>query len=287
VIYSGEARLAPTAPHRSPFPEDMSSGLSMALPADIQQLIDTALVSVQSNPKGELAQAYRRQIYDALWDQYADVCQWWAIIAARRVQIIYENKWAELAITSDEENSIPDADGLRLIIRSVANGHLGVLENLYYVKPQTEQAYAQRMIDIAEDVMMGVLVSKYAGQVASGYYYEVMSWDIANEPSDAYFAWWAAYLALGASAGNKPLEHSVGEPVGAPGNNLEIRWSTEWDDLKLVQHGKYAADFAVYAAYAFAYQSDTQDYSVQKLREFWQWWLTEAIEQAWDKENKK
>ncbi|MEO8397845.1 MAG: Imm5 family immunity protein [Chloroflexota bacterium] len=257
----------------------------MALTVEIQQLIDSALVSVQSHPKGELTQALRRQIYDALWDQYADVCKWWAIIAARRVQPIYERGWHKLVrkITTD---TLDDLD-IPSLIRMVANQMSSTLETLYYLKPDAQQDYAKRMLDICEDVMNGLLVPAYAEDTCSGYYYEVMSWSIHDEPLDAYCAWWSAHAALCSTAGYKPLERQEYERINKRGEPYKESVSTEWDDLRLVRKGVYAADAAAYAAYAFAYNPEIEEYDPQKLREFWQWWLTEAIQQAWDKAGKK
>ena len=257
----------------------------MALPADIQQIIDAALTSVQNHPKGELAQSYRRQIYDALWDQYADVCKWWSILAARRVQSIYECNWRKLI--KEETQTLADVD-MRFIIRSVANNHLSVLENLYYLRPDAQRDYAKRMLDICEDVMTGLLVPIYAQKACSGYYYEVESWSFQQDaPDDTFFAFSAAHRTLCTVAGSKPLDYPVGDYVDNPESASDVLWSTEWDDLKLVQEGGYAADAGAYAAYAFAYEPKTKDYDPQKLREFWQWWLTEAIQQAWEKQTKE
>src|SRR5258708_35943847 len=104
----------------------------MTLPQSLQQVLDDAMSSVQNHPAGELDHTSRRAIYDVLWSESTQACQWAAILTARRVQPIYENKWADLMIEEWSHDSGSNSqEDLRLIIRTVANDGLSDLENLF------------------------------------------------------------------------------------------------------------------------------------------------------------
>lgn len=257
----------------------------MNLPHNLQQVLDEARDTIQKHPAGELTQAKRRIIYDALWSESERTCKWAAILTARRVQPIYEANWSNLTLEPASNFLRSPSPDMRLIIRSTANGLLSTLENLYYQAPTTHRVYAQRMLDIAEDVMLGLLIAKYAKDASNGYYYEIMTQMIRNEPWNAYFALWAAHQALCTVAGYKPLEHRIARPEPKLDGSQSLVSSDQWDDLSLVQDGGYAADFAVYAAFASADTPGSTRYPAENMRRFWMGWLAETIPQAWSKAN--
>jgi hypothetical protein len=165
----------------------------MTLPEEVTYLLDKGMKMMYRHPNHQLIRKHRHPILQTLGTVNPAVVQWLAIITASRVVPVYEAKWQQLIIKEVQRKSNVDDLDLRFIIRSVANSKLSVLENLYYLSPRTREAYARRMLEIAEDCLNGSLIDDYAADAYNGYYYEVMSWDIQHEPKDALYAWWAAY----------------------------------------------------------------------------------------------
>jgi hypothetical protein len=270
----------------------------MKLPNDLQELVNISLEAVYKHPRHELTRANRENLFRLFRTSYVKAGKWLAILTSRKVEHIFAEKWEEII---DKEShfrhqlELHDLDR-RTTIRFITKGHLSQLEQLYYyLQQQSEQDIAKRMGDIAEDVVRGFLDQEYASYNANTFYFDILSYAVLKEPKDAYYAFWTAYQTLLASYKDEPFVYEtiyipVDNPslrvIGHPKNfeNAKYNKTTELSDDLLVEEG-FAADFAIYAAFAYAYNSDLKRCDPDKLRIFWEWWLNEAIPQAWEKTN--
>ncbi len=268
----------------------------MTLPNDLQQLVDEALEAVYKHPKHELIRTNREKFFELFRASYIKNGKWLAILTARKVQHIFEAKWETLI---DPESEFRQGMGqshidVRTQIQYIVKGHLSQLEDLYYhLQLNAGKDIAKRMIDIAEDVVSDFIDQKYASYNANTFYFDILSYAVLKQPKDAYYAFWAAYQTLISSYEDEPFQYAtIYIPVDNPqmrviGNakHLESEKYTKSEALSdelLVEEG-FASDFAVYAAFAYSYNSDLQGCDATRLREFWEWWLKKAIPQAWEK----
>ena len=67
------------------------------------------------------------------------------------------------------------------------------------------------------------------------------------------------------------------------GNTGRYVPATEWTDEQLARFGGWSIDTAAYGAmvYAGSLTDDNADCDPQRLEEFWEWWLTDALPTAW------
>ena len=226
--------------------------MSTSLPEEIQELVNTALAEVNADPQHRLTPQHRREIYDA-FRASADLvgqraCAWLAIFAAQRVLPIFQQEFPEDTLPQD-----------------LLDAAIGVLQG------RVDDAVANDLQDHGY----------HASGNAWGYDEGEITWN--TELSGG-----AAYKALVEACGHQPLTDlnkffkfgSVSWPSGKPLNDLpqSIRGDQFTDeDLCQISDG----DAASAAAVAFAGAPDRPLCDSSKLLEFWTWWLTAVISEAW------
>ena len=223
---------------------DRLSESRVTIPSDLERLIDEALRDMREHPSHQLAAARRRVIYEAFGTK------------------------------SDP-------------IASRARGWLGIFV-ARHVLPIFQEALPhedlpQRLLEMAEGVVRGAVDAKIAIQEASeGHEVAGRLWgyEEADVPWNAYFAGSSADRALVEAAGWDPFQyldrfHRVDLTSGS---DVQDEQTDRWNDEELAQIG---GDTASAAAVAYACGVGSPGCDPDKLREFWEWWLTQAIPEAW------
>lgn len=227
-----------------------------SLPIKIRQLIDETLVIVRRDPLHEMGQEQRRRIYEALWSrpQGEKASKWLAILSARRVQPIFQERVAVSSFANDEF-AMNLLDRILNIAEKILTGELSL-----------------------EDVRRG----QKSGSIED-FYHSIL---FAAENEFPYYVWLATLAADNArleAMGYKPLQTRISSEGADENGNLIITPSGGWSEVRLAGSGAHADDAAVDAAFAFAKCITREEYDSGKVFEFWKWWLTEAIPQAWQK----
>lgn len=230
-------------------PETKSS-----LPKEVRQLIDETLAIVRNDAVHEMGQHRRRRIYEALWSSPSGdkASKWLAIMSARRVQPIYEEGVWTSSLANDEF-------AVTLLDRMLDLAEKIVREELS-----------------PEDVQKGV----ESGDIEDFYYSKLVGAE-KEFPPYIWLATLAAYYALEEAEGYKPLQIRISGEMPDQNGDTVITSSDTWTDCRLAGSGCHADDAAVDAAFAFAKRVTRQHYDSDKVLEFWEWWLAEAIPQAW------
>lgn len=225
-----------------------------SLPTTLQQLCDETLAMVRAHPSHEMGQSQRLRIYEALWSTSTGekASRWLAILSARRVQPIYRQSIATSRYANDDK-VVGLLDRMLEIAEKIVRGELAI-----------------------EDVRRGI----EAGDIED-FYHEILV-AFYGFPRYVWLATLAAYHALWEALGARPLQTKVSRIVDDENGNMIITGSDALTDVELSGSGCHADDAPVDAAYAFA-KLARQSYDVGKVLEFWEWWLTEAIPQAWKK----
>jgi hypothetical protein len=225
-----------------------------SLPAEVRQLIDETLAIVRDDAIHEMGQHRRRRIYEALWSSLPGekACKWLAIMSARYVQPIYREGVSTSSYANDE-----------FVVTLL-----------------------DRMLDVAEKVVREELSpedvqrAEKSGEVED-FYYSILVGAEKEFPLYIWLATLAAYNALLEAMGDKPLQNRISGEVPDEDGNTVITGSDTWTDNRLAGSGCHADDAAVDAAFTFAKLETRQQYDSGKVLEFWEWWLAEAIPQAW------
>lgn len=226
--------------------------MDISLPNEIQSLIQKILEEVNADSKHRLKPQRRRQIYESLKkgsDSYGhQSCKWLAILAAKRVLPIFQKEFPE--------NTLP---------KELLTNAIGVLEG----KKGIESAY-----NIQDQ-------GYHAAGNTWGHDESEISWN-------ADMSGRAAYNALKETRGQTPFSDldkyfKLGEVV-IPSGNIVTEYpkpisATEYTDEDLCQIEP--SDTASCAAVAFSCRPDGPYCDPAKLLEFWTWWLSEGIPEAW------
>jgi hypothetical protein len=228
--------------------------MSTSLPEAVRLLANTALAEMRADPQHRLAPQRRRQIYDALGPSTDNISQyargWLAVIAARRVLPIFQQAFPE--------DTLP---------QELLDTAIGVLEG--------------KVDDVTADDF------QEHGYNASG---NAWGYDETEMPWNADLAGCATYHALKEARGQEPLCNldkffSLGI-VGWPSGEWVTQYpepisAEQFTDEDLCQIDN--SDTAACAAVAFACGPGGPWCDPVKLQEFWTWWLTVAIPEAWEK----
>lgn len=230
------------------------------IPPEISYLVQETLDLIRVHPKHEMGQSQRRKIYQALWttSQGDSASKWLAILAARYVQPLYEQAVAASSLAHERFDEGPV---------------IGLVD---------------RMLRLAESIAIGTLTPNEVaegsrrGDIEDFYHNTLVVWH-DEFPYYVWLATGAAYYALSEAQGVRPLETTIsGRVIKENGNPVHSRSDT-WLDDQLAGSGSHAADASVDAAYAFAKMTIERNYEIDKLLEFWEWWLNKGILEAWRK----
>ncbi len=142
----------------------------------------------------------------------------------------------------------------------------------------------QRLIEMAIAVVEKKVDVEEAYQLATeGHEMVGRQWgyDEADVPWNAWFAGNAAVRALLETVTHEPFQRldkfwKLGQ---LPTSDRQIVRADEWLDEELAQVG---GDVASAAAMAWACGTADPKCDPDKLREFWEWWLAQAIPKAWE-----
>lgn len=221
------------------------------LPTVLQERVSHALDEVGLHVERKLSLQSRRELYKLLMTNSA--YGWLAFITARRVLPIFSKTFPPefFEALSDEEIDLIEGSPYNL---------LKVTEELLL-----------RRVDV--ETVNSVIAAGYDIQ-----WYYVKD----NVPNNAVWAANAAVRALTESSGVEPLQHvSLYHKRDVNGAWIS---GENWDDEELANSG---GDTVSAAVVAFASDLDYSDpakakCNPTKTQEFWEWWLTEAIPQAWE-----
>ena len=226
--------------------------MSTSLPEELQLLVNTALAEVDTNLQHRLAPQRRRQIYDAFKASTDPLGQrargWLAVITARRVLPLFQQEFPEDTLPQDLLNAAA----------SVLQGRV----NDATADDIQDQGY-------------------HASGNAWGYDETEITWN-------ADLAGCATYHALKEARGQEPFGNldklfklgvvswPSGESVSEYSQPIGADQFTD-EDLCQIEN----SDTAAAAAVAFACEPDGPPCDSSKFQEFWTWWLTVAIPEAW------
>ncbi len=227
--------------------------MSLPLPETLQALVNTALADMQADPSHRLSHQRRSQIYDAMGPLTENIGRyargWLAVITARRVLPIFQAAFPE--------DTLP-----------------------------------QQLLDMAVSILQGRDDEAAAEELQEwGYNASGNAWgyDEAEMPWNADLAGSATYHALKEARGQPPLQYldkifALGVVAWPSGQQIEeypeARPATQFTDEDLCQLD--SSDTAATAAVAFACEAGGPVCNPDKLREFWTWWLAEALPEAWE-----
>ncbi|MBN1312181.1 MAG: hypothetical protein JXB30_12245 [Anaerolineae bacterium] len=226
--------------------------MSISLPGKVQLLVNEALAEMDADPQHRLAHQRRRQIYDAfkrlVHPPGQRACGWLAVITARRVLPLFQQEYPEDTLPQD-------------------------------------------LLDAAIGALQGSVDDEAADDLQDeGYHASGNTWgyDEMEITWNADLAGRAAYHALKEARGQVPLSnldriHTLGEvsfPSGEFSEYPQPIRGDQFTDEDLC--GIESSDAAAAAAVAFACRPDGPLCDPSKLREFWTWWLTEAVPEAWE-----
>lgn len=222
------------------------------LPEEVQLAIGEASKVLLISPTHEMGQNHRRRIYRALQSTPRGevACQWLALLAAHRVLPIYEHALAKI-----DEYREQDEFGVNAI-----------------QKPRY-------MLNAMGQVIRGMIPRE---SIINEARYDLDGFmHIGLDKRVPYLAVSAACEAVDEVMGAMPLQTQISKAVRHDDGTIEYVGSDKWTDEELAGAGANADDAAVDAAYAYAQNSETSQFDYEKVLEFWNWWLEEAIPQAW------
>jgi hypothetical protein len=227
--------------------------INMMLPSEIQRLVDETLDLVRSHPQHEMGQQQRRKIYAALWASPKGnrASRWLAVLSARRVQPIYEDEM--VARPYNRESEVQLVDRMLMLAEQVASGIVS-----------WEEFKRRQANDEIEDFYHNCLIA-------------------AQEPLPGY-VWLvalAAENALNEALGLRPFETLLSGEVTDEAGITIITDSDTWSDPQLAGAGMHADDASLDAAYGYGRMTSHDTYDVARVLDFWEWWLTDALQQAW------
>ncbi len=227
--------------------------MSISLPEELVLLVRTALGEMEADPQHRLAPQRRRQIYDvcgASLDPPGRLVRGWlAVITARRVLPLFQAEFPD--------DTLP-----------------------------------QELLDTAIRCLQGQVDESTADDIQDhGYHASGNAWghDEAEITWNADLAGAAAYHALKEARGQEPLcdldrffklgvvSWPSGEMIGSTAAPLRADQFVD-EDLCQIDNSDTAANAAV----AFACDPGGPLCDPSKLHEFWTWWLTQAIPEAWE-----
>ena len=222
------------------------------LPNAIEALVNTAFVEMQADPEHHLPHHRRREIYDAIraeTDHNAgNVLGWLTVITAKHVLPIFEDLFPE--------ETLP---------RELLDTAIGVLRG------QVDDEYAEELQDL--------------GYHASGHCW---GYDEEEMPWNADIAAVAAYRALMEVLGYEPLQHldksfilgTIDLDSGNLTENPKPVQGEQFTDVQLCTDVN--SDTAAPAAVASSCGADGPWCDPERLNAFWEWWLEDAIPDAWE-----
>jgi hypothetical protein len=243
----------------------------MVIPFELQQATDEALSAMRSHPRHHLVPYYRYRIYEVLKgfngsqalpkppralarDSLGDrVRSWLAIITAEKVLPIFNA--ATYSPEVDEE----------------------------------DLAWPMKLLEMAYGVMKGSTDPQKALQEASAFHEEFRlidenDYDPEGFPLNASLAGWTAKEALVETVAWYRIDWELkqemwlleraGKPRPSDIGSIELLW----DQSERV--GPFL-DTAGDAATAYSCSTTSPVCDPAKLEEFWTWWLTEALAEAW------
>jgi hypothetical protein len=227
--------------------------MARLIPEVISRIIETAEKDVHADNHHHLSYKRRKEIYDAFLESSDDVAgkamRWLAVITAQKVLPLFQKEYPDDALPEE----------LITTAISILHGE----GNETTVDDIQEQGYL-------------------ASGASWGYDEEEISWN-------ADLAGRSAYHALMEARGLKPLENMdmiyeigvVGMPSGKWIEKFpEPKGADQFTDENLCEFPN--CDTAGIAAVAFSCQPGGPVCDKSKLKQYWIWWLTEAIPKAWE-----
>jgi len=218
---------------------------SVGLPVALREAIDDALASMRLHRQYRLEAPPRLRIYDEF------------------------GSWLD-----------PEANRARGLLALWTARHVLPLAQA----PRAWSYDLEEIVETAEDVLTGMLVRSAArvqyARVTEGRWHDPEFYGHV-----AAYVTAAAYYALSEVIGGMGLEADVRANMFNPdgyvrlgGRSSTARWTEEEE---------YRGDAAAWAALAAAWDGDDDDqasferFNPADFREFWEWWLTEAVPAAW------
>jgi hypothetical protein len=235
-----------------------------SLPADVRRLVQETLEAVRAHPKHAMGQHRRRRIYQALWKtERGDwASRWLAILSGRRVEPIYDQGVASSKHAGDD------------------------LARTYEPWEGPATGMAGRMLNTAEQLAQGLVTNSElreadrAGELED-FYHGMLVIAPGEVPWYVDLVLYASYCAVVETSGGRPLQTGSSGQYTDDNGHVCYGSSTHYPDDQLAGLGSHAGDASLHAAYAYARMVKGRKYEPDKLLEFWDWWLTETLDEAW------
>jgi hypothetical protein len=235
----------------------------MAIPTELDTSIQAALLSVLSDAKHDFNWQLRQDLYKTFDKVYqSDIKKtrgWLALFAAEKVLPIF---------TSFTSNA-----------------------------PSPHNLYPQKLILMTKGIIEDSVNQEIAVELLEDAYHSSDVWGSINEVGDfdfgAHYAAITAYKALTETTlGDDRFLYAQNHAMSTQGGSITFfggqapkeGWIrselfSDFDWARLIAVG----DTAGTAAVAFSFGAGSNYCDVKKLKEFWEWWLLEALPKAWEK----
>ncbi|HEX8219006.1 MAG TPA: hypothetical protein VF914_07305 [Chloroflexia bacterium] len=244
------------------------------LPDEVLQVTTDALINMRSSPTHHLAPFYRYQLYRTLGrvvgsasssregsdDGVSTVQAWLAILTAERVLPLFEG--AIFALDDMDEDFLHLPRQLIDMARGLMMGQLD-LESARWEAGEAHELFGNWLSESDYDPDAVPLNAVLAGNAAQRALSEAAGWDYFLLMSAENEQRWSQPPDLSTYPQKQALDLESQEPL---------------TDEQLVYEG---SDTAGKAAVAYACSTTSVRCEPERLEEFWTWWLTEALPEAW------
>jgi len=279
----------------------------MQLPTSLRQICLQSLEAVKNDPNRYLDNSWRGKIYQdiKLSPQASKIAGWIDVLTARKVVPIWEEFERTVLSKSEEE--------------WLSSGEINIEEEMAYYESLAEedreimQDDPATMLQAAEDFLHDEMTEDKLSSLLSGSFYDGMMGLFNYATWTSYNAKYAAYWTVNGLVGSKPLgPHGLEEALiayaGIDKNAGGVwNWSTPiWSGgfLVFLKDEEIRKDLlesekvimgSTPEPVFWLEKPDHRQELVKQIRnyipigadldralEFWEWWLTEAIPQAWE-----
>jgi hypothetical protein len=256
----------------------------MAIPTELRHFLQKTLAAVQAEPAHKLERESLDQLYGLLRTSVPAgelVARWLGIVSVRKAIPLFDP--VEVRIEEGSHSNDYDEEATEQAFQNWVADRLADGDEVAREWLVPREQIAHRMLEVAEGVMEGTISPTYAkAALEDGFYYGTIAEQVLLVKQPALIVT-AAYRALKETLGDIFLNCDPLHEIACVNGRLIYD-----DDQKAPgwEHAQFPEAKAVtYAAFAFAGNTREDTCDPAKLAEFWQWWLTSAIPETFEKVN--